>query len=122
MSHGFSNTNSTDGIRKRQLFTTTLLHLIWSGYEPIFIDESGFNTHFHPSRGYAIRNRRVRIKFVGQKSKNRTLLAAVSTKEVIGYKLICGGVKGAEFYVYIADLLEDIEFTYKKYVLICDNA
>jgi len=73
-------TNQAGNLERRKLFLEKYLYLISRGYEPIFVEEAGFNTSFHPIRGYSIRNTRLRLNFIGKKSKNQSLLAAVTRK------------------------------------------
>ncbi len=59
----------------------------------MLIEVSGFGTHFHPEKAYAPKGKRFRLSFIGCRSKNQTLLAAVSRNKVMGYKILNGSVK-----------------------------
>jgi hypothetical protein len=121
-SHGFSNTNTRACIESRYEFLNKFIYLVNKGFEPIYVDESSFNTHFHPRRGYSIRGKRVRLKFIGQKSKNQSFIAAVTRREVLGCMFVNGSVKGSEFYGFLSRLDKEYNIFSGNYFIVLDNA
>jgi transposase len=92
-----------DGIHeKRTAFARTQINVDSS--KVISIDESAFCFFMPPSMGYARRGKRLHVRTSSMRQRRYTLLLAVSSSRVIGYRLFEGSCKSDMFEEFIRDL------------------
>jgi transposase len=114
-------TNKDELILARSEFCKRALYYYSMNYTIIYIDESGFNGSLHPKRGYSLRGEICRIKYIGEKTKNVSLLCAVTGKGVLGYMLFKGSVKASDFTYFLCCLMTFLR-PRKDYIILCDQA
>lgn len=85
------------------------------------MDETGVSLNLHPDKGWNQRGHKLINKNVVQgKNENYSLIVAISEKRLFGYQFIEGGVRGADFFSFITNLVKDNKiinqlcFTLKK--------
>ncbi len=107
----------------RRLLVQKLVYALHKEYEVIFVDEASL--HFNESRRYAWGQKGKKIPLKKpNKSKNYSLLAAITDRDILGCQLVQGGVKKEDFAGFISSILEVAELGKKSshIVLFLDNA
>lgn len=92
-------------------------------YDFIFIDECSFNFSTWPLSGWAASGTYPKSKKSG-KSKNYSAITAMDKKGILCIKIVKGGVKGADFCIFIKELIDSQKerFESRKLILFMDNA
>lgn len=89
----------------------------------IFIDESGFSLAMRRSKGWSQRGLRANIRTRHVRSKNITLIAAMSSQKLYKFKIFENSTNSQIFYDYMVQLISDILLKGIKNVLfVMDNA
>ncbi len=116
-----ANTNAVK--QKRFDLALNLFGAHLEGYDFIYIDETSFNFDLWPKYGWAPRGKHPKSHKPG-KSKNYSTITAMDTKGILGVKIVKGGVKGADFFMFITNMIacNKSRFDTKKVILFLDNA
>lgn len=70
----------------------------------IFLDETGFNNYLRPYYGYAHKKEHCIYK-VGDKTKNFSVLAAISEDKILGYQIFKGSVTAKDYGSFLVNLI-----------------
>ena len=90
--------------------------------EIIFIDESGFSLSMRRKLGRSARGARANLNVRSIRSKNVTLIAAMSSKKLWTFRVEHGCVNSHVFKTFISDLFHDLRReNVDKALLIMDN-
>ena len=94
-----------------------------TGFDFVYIDEVSFHIDLRIRKGWARKGTHQKISTVS-KSKNYSAIMAMDFNGIIALKILKGGVKGADFFLYIKELIESEQerFNSKKVILFMDNA
>lgn len=116
-----ANTPSVKNKRKEVALKIMKAHI--SGFDFAYIDEVSFNINLRIKRGWAKLGTHQNVSIVS-KSKNYSVIMAMDFKGIIAIKIIKGGVKGADFFLYVKELIdsEQERFSSRKMILFMDNA
>lgn len=116
--------NSETNTTKRKEIITQFLKHINDGIAMVFIDESGFSTHTIPQYGYG----RVGCACVCQvrrKTKNVTLISAITKDSILGIQIFKGGLTAYDYGAFLINLLlkhPHIAENRQNYCFYMDNA
>jgi len=70
----------------------------------IYIDETGFNTHIQKLYGYS-KNKQPCFRKINAKTKNISVIAAITDEKILGYQPIQGSVTAKDFGSFIVNLI-----------------
>jgi len=117
--------SSNSGKDKLKVFSKYMIHLLSSGKQLIYLDESGFNTHTQRTYGYALKGHKC-VKKRGGKCSNISLLMAISNVEVLGYQLKLNSFDELSFSAFLINLSRVIRnspiLNYTDCIIYMDNA
>jgi hypothetical protein len=119
--YGLNNTNNHETKTIRKVFAQKIAYNVSRGLECVYIDESSFNLDFHPSYGWTARGQKSRVRFIGKKSHNITLLAAISKTQLLCLQIYQGAVRGKDFFRFLINMEKSGYLNPSKYLLILDN-
>lgn len=115
---------SRDNIKGRKEIVIELLKYITNGLEIIFLDEAGFSANSAPLYGYSKIGRPCCLR-VKRKTKNITMISAISRNKIYGIQFFEGGVTASDYGAFICNLLKNnsgLIPNRHKFVLYMDNA
>ena len=116
------NTNENKVLRFK-LIEEIISH-INIGRKFIYIDETGFNTFVSPVAGYARRSE-VCIYEYKKRTKNFSVIAAMTDEEVLGYQIFQKGTTARDFGAFLINLIDSCSLKTKgldNYVFFMDNS
>ena len=119
--YGENDSNEPEKKEIRKDFASKFSYYLYMGLEMVFIDESSFNVNFFPSYGWTTRGMKARIKFIGKKSHNVSLLASISKNRLLCFQLFKGSVTGHDFFKFLINMHKSGFLDPTKYCLILDN-
>lgn len=103
-------------IKERQTFAT---NMNFDMNEAIYLDESSFCIDLHNTYGYSFKGKEINKLIRHKHNKLRyTLLAAISNKQIVSYKIFDGSVNANKYLEFI----EENNCAFKNKILIQDNA
>ena len=117
------NANCSTVKNKRIETALILLEAHFMSYDFIYIDEASFNLELWPSKGWAPKGSKPCMSRPS-KSLNYSVIMAMDLKGILCAQVIKGGVKGADFFLFIKELTKAHEkrFESRKVILFMDNA
>lgn len=92
----------------------------YSDEDLLYLDETGFNLHSKRSYGYSPINCPARIIVRGNKGKNVTLLALISTRGILGFKIFEGACNSNILEEFFVECIENNIFRPNNIILM-DN-
>lgn len=87
----------------------------------VFLDETGFNLHTSRNYGYSPLNQKAYRIVPSNRGRNTSVLAAISIRGLISYKIISGAFNGEKFAEFIENDLKPCLHA-NETILIMDNA
>ena len=108
---------------ERKRLVQKLVYSLYKEYDVIFVDETSL--HFGEKRRYGWGKKGAKISIIKQpKSKNYSLLTAISDREILGCQFIRGGVKKEDFVGFICSLFKqkNLGINNSHLIIFLDNA
>ena len=117
------NANTPKVKEARQKVALQILGAHYQSLDFIYLDETSFNLETWSLKGWAPSGQHQLIS-KPPKSKNYSAITAMDISAIIGVKIVRGGVKGPDFYLFIKELIEfqSARFRTRKVLLLMDNA
>lgn len=117
------NANSLRVKKERLDASLSIFAAHLQSFDFIYIDEVSFNLQTWITRGWAHSGSFPKASRPG-KSHNYSVIAAMDIKGILCFKVIKGGVKSSDFFIFIQDIVDsDLNrFHRKPVILFMDNA
>ncbi len=117
------NANCPRVKKERQDVSFSIFAAHLQSFDFIYIDEISFNLQLWPTKGWAPSGAYPKASRPG-KSINYSVIAAMDINGILCFKIVKGGVKSSDFFIFIQDIVNsDRErFHRKPVVLFMDNA
>lgn len=118
-----SNANTPKVKDKRVDVALKILGAHYRSFDFIYIDETSFNLQTWALKGWSSVGTNPKAS-KPVKSNNYSAITAMDIKGVLGVKIVRGGVKAADFFIFIKELIgsDRIRFARMKTILFMDNA
>lgn len=118
----YEKTNTQKIIEKRYEIVRELVHLLSENYTFIYLDETSFHLHDNYSRKAWFKRGKKIVYRIKPKSKNYTLIAAITAREIMGFLLLKGGAKGADYFNFLLKLIKNhLKLNLNKTIFFADN-
>lgn len=107
----------------RVLVSRKLIYCLYHGIDVIFVDETSIHLNAKPNYGWGKKGQQLSIQ-AKPRSKNYSIISAITQNTVLGCQIIKGGVKGKDFLGFIVNLLRfyEMEKICTHIVIFLDNA
>ncbi|KAG0440869.1 hypothetical protein DMUE_1437 [Dictyocoela muelleri] len=112
--------NSNERINERKFFSIDVSRI--SNENLVFLDETGFNEHIKRAYGYSLKNTKAYITIPNNKGVNLSLLCAINSRGLIGYKYLTGSYNSNSFLGFLERLIVPYFITNQNSILIMDYA
>jgi transposase len=113
--------NTEKAIAERKSYAKEAL--LFDSTNVIYIDEFGITAHSHRSRGRCLRGEAAKIKQVGSRSVNVSVLAAMSPHYgLLHYEYSAGGTNGEKFKQFLLRLMKKEPAVSQAFFHVMDNA
>ena len=112
--------NTQDNIDARAIYASEISHIRPENL--VFLDELGFNNHTKRSYGYSTKNSKAYYPANASKSKNISLLCAITLNGCIAYEYKEGSFNSDSFSNFILNQLVQYFRVNRQAVLVMDNA
>ncbi|KAF7684872.1 hypothetical protein CDIK_4379 [Cucumispora dikerogammari] len=94
---------------------------LFSSENFVYLDETGFNLHTTTNYGYSLVNTKAFVNVVLNRGQNISLLAAISSREIVGFDIQQGAFNGDLLKVFIEQKLAPYFRINRTSVLVMDN-
>ena len=121
--HGTKKLNEDNNKSIRKEYSRKFAYSKCLKYVAIYIDECIFNLNLNmlPAYGWTPKGKGSRLPIIFSKSKNLSLLAAITEDRVLCCQLFIGPVKCSGFFKFLAHMIKQNLFDVNKHVLILHN-
>jgi hypothetical protein len=92
-------------ISNKLQYSYWFLSRIYDGFEIVYIDETGLSTKLQSNYGYSKRNQPLKNIDPPYRSKNYSLVSAITKDLMLGFMVFVGSMTGRDFYYFLSNLI-----------------
>lgn len=116
----YNNSEKMKSLRKD--FVEKYLFFKKKGFRFIYLDEFGISKHMHPKRGWSLKGIKIKTKNNIVKSRNLSVVCAISDESLLNYKIFEKGIRSFDFFMFLFEMVQKNNFLNEKVIFVLDNA